>query len=163
MPEQYDKNQFFQALQQQLPALKSQAQFNTFQAAFEAFRGVMNAIFEDLSPNEEASKKALDMAFEAARTATRLTHQLTEVPEASTSKLAEDFKQPPAEFGEYDEQRKLLSEVEHINGLKNLTDWWTTNRVRIDRVKSASLRNPLLDAIREKKVVFEKAERETRP
>jgi hypothetical protein len=151
MPEQYDKELFFKALQQQLPALKSQGQFNTFQAAFEAFRGVMNAIFADLPPDEKAAREALDMAFEAARTATRLTHQLTDVPEAASGKLAEDFKTPPAEFGEYDEQRKLLSELEGLTTLDHLNAWYKTNRKRIDEVVTASLRNPLLDAIRGKK------------
>jgi hypothetical protein len=154
-PTQYDKDQFFQALKLQLPSLKSQAQFNTFQAAFEAFRAVMNAIFADLPPVEKAGREALEQAFEAARMATRLTHQLTEVPEAATSKLADEFKQPPAEFSEYDEQRRLLSELEQLKTLQELTVWWNTVRTRIDRVKSPMLRNPLIDACREKRSLFQ--------
>ena len=158
---EYDKDKFFQALKQQLPALKSQAQFNTFQAAFEAFRAVMNAIFSDLPPVEKVARETLDQAFDAARMATRLTHQLTDVPEAATGKLADEFKQPPAEFSEYDEQRQLLSELAQLPTLQALTVWWNSVRARIDRVKSPMLRNPLIDACREKKASFEQPKPES--
>ena len=155
MPTEYDKELFFKALQQQLPSVKSQAQFNTFQAAFEAFRAVMNSIFESQPPVEKVARETLDQAFEAARMATRLTHQLTDVPEAATGKLAEDFKTSPAEFAEYDVHRALLSELAQLPGLRELTDWYYANRARIDCVKSSTLRNPLLDNIRERKLAFE--------
>jgi hypothetical protein len=158
MPEQYDKELFFKGLQQQFPALKSQAQFNAFQASFEAFRGVLNAIFSSSPLAEQEALEALGKAFDVAKQATKITNQLEEVPEAATSRAAEEFKQPPAEFGEYDEQRKLMTELAHIENLKDLTDWYKTNRARIDRVRSPSLRNLLLDAIRERKVVFGKQE-----
>jgi hypothetical protein len=158
MPEPYDKELFFKGLQQQFPNLKSQAQFNAFQASFEAFRGVLNAIFSESLLAEKESLDALGKAFDVAKQATKITHQLEDVPEAATSRAAEEFKQPPAEFGEYDEQRKLMTELAHIENLKDLTDWYKTNRVRIDKVRSQSLRNVLLDAIRERKVVFGKQE-----
>ncbi len=157
MPE-YDKELFFKALQQQLPGLKSQAQFTAFNAAFEAFRGVLNAIFERQPLAEKESLEALGKAFDVAKKATDLTHKLADDPEAATSKQAEEFKQPPAEFGEYDDQRKLMTELAHIENLKDLSDWYKTNRPRIDRIKSPSLRNPLIDAIRERKVVYEARE-----
>jgi len=163
MPSAQEQELFFKALQQQLPALKSQAQFTAFQAAFEAFRGVMNAIFEGSPLAEKEALDALGKAFDVAKKATELTNKLSEVPEAATSKESEEFKQPPAEFGEYDEQRKLMTELAHIETLKNLTDWYHTNRARIDRVRSPSLRNPLLDAIRERKVVFEQNEKASEP
>jgi hypothetical protein len=155
MPTEYDKDLFFKALQQQLPSVKSQAQFNTFQAAFEAFRAVMNSIFESQPPVEKVARETLDQAFEAARMATRLTHQIADVPEAATGKLAEDFKTAPLEFGEYDVQRALLTELAQLKSLQELTEWYHGNRSRIDCVKSASIRNPLLDTIRERKVAFE--------
>lgn len=159
MPTEQEQAQFFKALQQQLPGLKSQAQFNTFQAAFEAFRGVMNAIFEGKPDVEKAAKGALTSAFEAAHKVTDLTEKLADSPEAATSKAAEEFKQPPAEFDEYDRQRTLMSELAQIKTHDDLRAWWSDNRDRIDRVKSPSLRNPLLDLVREKKVAFEQAEK----
>lgn len=153
---EYDKELFFKALQQQLPELKSQAQFTAFQAGFEAFRAVMNAIFANNPLHEKEALDALGKAFDIAKKVTELTGRLADDPEAATSKTAEEFKQPPAEFGEYDEQRKLMTELAHIENLTDLTDWYKTNRARIDKVRSPSLRNPLLDAVRERKVVFEK-------
>lgn len=158
MPSEYDKELFFKALQQQLPALKSQAQFTAFQAAFEAFRAVMNSIYSSDPVTEKEALDALGKAFDVAKKTTELTNKLADSPEAATSKQAEEFKQPPAEFGEYDEQRKLMTELAHIECLKDLTDWYKTNRARIDRVRSPSVRNPLLDAIRERKVVYEGAQ-----
>lgn len=156
MPAEYDKELFFKALQQQLPALKSQAQFTAFQASFEAFRGVMNAIFGGNALAEKEALDALGKSFDVAKKVTEVTNKLEEIPEAATSKAAEEFKQPPAEFGEYDEQRKLMTELAHIENARDLADWYKTNRARIDRVRSPSLRNPLLDAIRERKVVYDK-------
>jgi hypothetical protein len=137
--------------------LKSQAQFHAFQAAFEAFRGVMNSIFAESVLSEKESLDALGKAFDVAKQATRITKQLEDVPEAASSKAAEEFKQPPAEFGEYDVQRALFTELVMISSLDQLNEWYRVNRNRIDTVRSPSLRNPLLDAIREKKVTFEGA------
>jgi hypothetical protein len=149
--------QFFAALKQQLPDLKSQAQFHAFQAAFEAFRGVMNSIFRESIIAEKEAMDALGKAFDVAKQATKITNQLADSPEAATSKTAEDFKQPPAEFQEYDVQRALFTELVMLSSLDDLTEWYRKNRNRIDLVRSASLRNPLLDAIREKKLTFDQA------
>jgi hypothetical protein len=161
MPEpQFDQQLFFKALQQQLPALKSQAHFTAFQAAFEAFRGVMNAIFEGNPITEGQCMDALNKAFDVSKKMTEMTNKLADVPEAATSKAAEEFKQPPAEFSEYDDARALMTELAHIEKLGPLNEWYQTNRARIDRVRSPSVRNPLLDAIRERKFFFEKNEQD---
>lgn len=156
-PSAEQQAQFFAALKQQLPALKSQAQFHAFQAAFEAFRGVMNAIFRESIIAEKESLDALGKAFDVAKQATKITNQLADVPEAASSKQAEEFKNPPAEFQEYDVQRALFTELVLISSADELTTWYQANRNRIDLVRSATLRNPLLDAIREKKLAFEQA------
>jgi len=148
---QPDMGLFMRALQQQLPGLKSQAQFTAFQASFEAFRAVINGVLERNREAEAVGKEALAKSFETLRVATDLTQKLHDVPEAVTSREAEDFKRPPREFGEYDVQRALLSELEKIQTLSELDEWWTTNRQRVDLVKSPSLRNPLIDFVREKK------------
>jgi hypothetical protein len=142
---------FMKALQQQLPGLKSQAQFTAFQGAFEAFRAVSNAILAKNKEGETSAKEALEKGFETLRMATDLTQKLEDVPEAATSAEAEEFKRPPAEFQEYDVQRSLLSELTKISTLSELNEWWKTNRQRVDQVKNPSLRNPLIDLVREKK------------
>lgn len=141
---------FMKALQDQLPALKSQGQFTAFQASFEAFRAVVNGILTQNTAAEAAGKEALSKALETLRMATHLTRKLEEVPEAATSPAAEDFKKPPTAFTEYDKQRALLSELAKINDLPSLGIWWTENRKRIDEVQTPSLRNPLIDAVRDK-------------
>lgn len=146
-----DMAMFMRALQQQLPGIKSQAQFTAFQASFEAFRAVVNGVLEGNREAEAAGKEALAKSFETLRVATDLTGKLQDVPEAATSKEAEAFKRPPSEFGEYDIQRGLLSELQQIQTLSELNEWWAGNRARIDEVKSPALRNPLIDLVREKK------------
>ena len=146
-----DMGLFMRALQAQLPGLKSQAQFTAFQAAFEAFRATINGILTVNKDAEAAGKEALGQGFEAVRQATDITQKLEDVPEAATSEEAEAFKRPPAEFGEYDIQRALVTELGKVQTLSGLDDWWTMNRQRIDLVKTPSLRNPLIDLVREKK------------
>lgn len=146
-----DEELFIRALQQQLPGIKSQAQFTAFQASFEAFRATINGILERNPAGESAGREALQKSFETMRVATDLTQKLADVPEAATSKEAEAFKQPPAEFAEYDIQRRLLSELGTLHTLSALIEWWADNRANIDLVKSPTLRNPLIDLVREKK------------
>lgn len=142
---------FLRVIQQSIPAMKSQAQFNAFMAAFEALRGTMNAIFAKDEKAEKEFLEALSKGIDAARKMTDITDRLHEVPEASENKLADEFKKPPRQFGEYDLQRTLMSELAQINRLEDLQRWWTENRKRIDDVVSPSLRNPLIDAVRDKK------------
>lgn len=141
-------------IQQSLPGLKSQAQFNAFMASFDAFKGLMNALFTQNTIAEAEYRKALDTSFEAVKKMTDLTVKLSDVPEAAESKLAEEFKTAPRQFGEYDVQKELFAELEAITELDELTRWWASNRQRIDQVVSASLRNPLIDAVRTKKATL---------
>jgi len=142
---------FMRALQASMPGLRSQAQFNAFMAAFEALRGTMQAIFSRNTTAETEFRGALGKSLEAARQVTDITERLSDVPDAAESKLADEFKNPPRQFGEYDLQRALLGELTAIGALDDLSVWWVSNRQRIDQVVSLSLRNPLIDAVREKK------------
>ena len=142
---------FLRVIQKSIPAMKSQAQFNAFMASFEALRGVMNAIFARDEKTERELLDALAKSIDAARKMTDITERLREVPEAAESKLADEFKNPPRQFGEYDLQRGLLSELAQVDSLEALQRWWAENRRRIDDVVSPSLRNPLIDAVRAKK------------
>lgn len=147
---------FAEALKSQLPGLKSKAQMNAFMASFEAYRAMVNAILESNPEHETKAQEALIGSFEVIRKATEITNKLRDVPEAATSKASDDFRTEPTQFGEYDKQRKLLSELEGLKTLPDLSDWYKTNRSRLDAVVTSSLRNPLLDAIREKKVALTK-------
>jgi hypothetical protein len=150
-----DQNLFAEALKTQLPGLKTQAQLTAFMASFEAYREVMNALLEGNHEKETAAREALATSFEVVRKATDISNMLKDVPEAAASKASEDFRNEPKQWGEYDVQRKLLSELAGLKTAHDLNDWYRTNRRRIDTVTAATLRNPLLDAIREKKLSFE--------
>lgn len=153
-----DMDAFSEAVQQQLPGLKTKGQTTAFMAAFEAFRSVVNSILESDPAKELKAREALATGFDTLRKATKLTNMLRDVPEASTSRATEDYRNGPTGWTEYDKQRKLFSELESIQTGSDLNDWYRTNRSRIDEVTTASLRNPLLDAIREKKKALEATE-----
>lgn len=138
-------------IQQSIPSMKSQAQFNAFMTSFDALRGLMNAIFARDPKAEKDFSDGLKKAIDAARMMTEMTERLQDVPDAAEGKLADEFKHPPRQFGEAGLQQTLLAELAEINELDVLTRWWTDNRKRVDDVVSPSLRNPLIDAVREKK------------
>lgn len=145
-----------ESMRQTMPGLKTQAQFNAFIGAFDAFRVVMNAIFESDKAKEMEGRKALDLGFKAAEQTTELSNKLRDVPEAATSKAAEEFKKAPDEFGEYDVQRQLLVELATLGSVDDLQAWYGRTKEQRDKVKSQTLRNALMDAIRDRKLSLER-------
>lgn len=142
------------AMRQQIPNLKTQAQFNLFMKSFDALRHTLNAAFGLDKEGYEKGKEALNMVLNAALQISEVVQKLQETPEAATSKAAEEFKQPPREFQEYDVQKGLLIELEALTSAEGLQRWYDSNRARIDCVVSASLRNELFDTIRKVKHKF---------
>jgi hypothetical protein len=140
------------AVQKQMPGCRTQAQFNTFRTAFDAFRVTLNAIFEGDKGKEAEGRKLLDLAFTAAAQATDISNKLRDVPEAATSKDAEEFKKPPSEFSEYDTQRRLLAELEGCTSVEQLTTWYESTKPARDSIRSQTLRNILMDTIRSRKL-----------
>lgn len=141
--------QMAKTIMSQVPGCHTQAQFNAMMACFDALRLLVNAIFTGADTTD--SRKALDQALEAAAKATEISNKLKDVPEACTSAVSEDFKQPPKQFHEHDVQRALLNELQMIQTREMLNEWYATNRSRIDQVVSPTLRNALFDLIRSKK------------
>jgi hypothetical protein len=138
-------------LKKQMPGLKTQAQYNVALGALDAVRMTLNAIFEDNTDQEVRGREALRIALELARTSTEIARKLSDVPEAATGKLAEEHKNPPAQFHEFDTQRRLLAELESIQTVEALNEWYASTKQRRDAVVTQSLRNVLMDAIRTKK------------
>lgn len=151
-------NVLAQTFKKRMPGMKTQAQFNTFRAAFDAFEAVVNNIFNGNSEKEAESRQLLDQAFTACKQATDISRKLADVPEAATSKAAEEFKKPPAEFAEYDIQQSLLGELGAVQDLDQLKQWYETSKPRRDAVKSQTLRNVLMDAIRSRKMALSPTE-----
>jgi hypothetical protein len=144
-------NPIIAAIQQQVPGIKTQAQFNAFMAGFDALRLVMDAIFQGNAAREIDGHKALVAAFDVARKSTMISEKLADTPEAAVSKAAAEFKDPPRQFVEQSLQRDLLAEVDKFKSVEDLTRWYADNRARLDQVVSQSLRNELFDTIRRKK------------
>lgn len=142
------------AIQQQIPACRTQAQYNAFMATFDAFRGLMNAVFLGRPEGVAEARKIFDLALEVSGKVTDISEKLREVPEAATGPEADAFKNPPTKFTEYDTHKRLMVELQSINTMEKLTEWYTTNRSVLDDVSSPDLRHPLMDLIREKKNQF---------
>jgi hypothetical protein len=150
------KTTMAELLKEQMPGIKSQAQYNAVLGALDAVRLVLNAILEEDKAKETEARKALEMAFDVTAKATEITNKLEAVPEAATSKKSEDFKNPPVQFHEYDIQRKLLTELEHISTLADLNKWYVNTKEQRDRVITQNLRDILMDTVRAKKGMLEK-------
>lgn len=145
-----------EAMRTQMPALRTQAQYNAFCAAFDALRLTMNAIFEGNAARQAEGKKALDLSLDIAQKVTAISEQLREVPEAAGTVGAELFTRAPAELQEHDIQRALLSELAQLETLEELSEWYmaTPTVERRGRVVSQNLRNVLMDSIRERKAAL---------
>jgi len=97
------------------------------------------------------TREAFEKSLEAARSVTELSSRFQEVPPEFRTKASEAFTAPPAEFQEYDVQKRLLMELDTLTTLEELSDWYQRTKNDRDRVVSQTLRNILLDRIREKK------------
>jgi len=147
-----------EAMRTQVPALRTQAQYNAFMAAFDAFRFKMNSIFAGDSAKEAEATKALDSGFDVARKMTEIIAKIQEVPEIAQGPNASMFTQPPAQLQEHDIQRALLSELGQCETLEELTDWYsaTPTKERRDKIVSQQLRNVFFDAVRTKQEELKK-------
>lgn len=140
-----------QALGSQIPNLKTQAQFNVFIAAFDAFRLCMDAAFSGDKAALAKGKETLERSFDAAEQSRDIAEKLKDVPEAAESDEAKEHKDPPKQFKEYDVQKQLMLELTVIQTPDELSEWYEKKKSEMDQVVSATLRNELFDAIRNKK------------
>lgn len=139
-------------LKQQMPGIKSQAQYDATLAALDCTVAALNAIFTSASDKDfDLAREALDLAFRAARKSTELTEKLEEVPEAVTSPAGDVFKKPPAQYHEREIQVQLLADLLSISTYDELTRWYAATKGQRDQIVSQSLRNELLDQVRAKK------------
>lgn len=135
-----------ETMRRHMPGIKSQAQFDAVMTALEATKEILGAILDQDAAREELATTALQAALEVARKATELHGRLSEVPEGALSEAAAPFINAPAP-----EQSELLSQLEAITTMDQLTAWYAFTKGQRDLIKTQSLRNELLDAIRAKK------------
>jgi hypothetical protein len=137
-----------QALRTSMPGIQTQAQLNLVLASFEVLKASLNASF--LGNKEQAAgfRAQLNQALDSADQITALSVKLSQVPEAASSKEADAFKNPPAQFTEQEKAQELKEQLVTIENISDLNAWYKANRAKIDQVVTPSHRNDLLDSIR---------------
>jgi len=140
-----------EAMQKQMPSLKTQAQFTAFMASFDAFRLLMDSIFSQNPTREVECRDVFEKSLKAARDVTEVGAKFEEIPPEHRGKASNPFTQPPSEYHEYDIQKKLLIELQAIKTWDELQDWYTRTKDLQNRVVTQGLRNGLFDAIRLKR------------
>lgn len=149
-----DDQAMLKMMRAQIPNMRTQAHFNIFMASFEALRLTLDAYFGGDLEKAEVARKALTDSLDASQQVVQMEAQLKEIPEDQRSEAASEFLQPPKEFHEFDEQRALMAELDQITSMAQLQAWYAGTADRRNRVVSSSLRNPLIDAIRRKRLGF---------
>ena len=139
----------------QIPALTSGVQVQAVLAAYDAFRFVVNSLLSEDKAKEAEARTTLETAFDVTKKITGVLGQLKDVPEAATGTQASSFSKPMVQEDEL--QAELLAELSAFTDLDAMVSWYASNRSRIDDVKTPSLRNPLIDTIRAKKVTLSRA------
>jgi hypothetical protein len=145
-------------LQQQIPSIKTQGQFNLFSAAFDALRTTMDGYFSGDFEKAAKAREALNKALDNAVRVKEITEKLGEIPPEERSPQANEYLEPPKQFHEYDTQRQLLIELAAIQTRHDLGAWYNRTKDQRDRVSSQKLRNELIDSIRAKRNELESKE-----
>jgi len=142
-------------LRQSMPNLRSQAQYNLFMACFEALRVTLNAYFGAELESAAKARQVLDKALDTAAQITQVSERLKDIPPEQRSDQANEFMEPPRQFHELDDQRRLLAELAALPTLEKLGVWYNENRPVMDNIVSQQLRNELFDAIRKRRKELE--------
>ena len=145
------------ALQERIPSLKTQAQYNLFTTIFETLTTYLDYAFQGDKEGATRLKDGLDKLLASAFTITEIGERLQDEPEAAKSPEAAEFREPPREFQEVDIQRKLATELMTKTSLAELNQWYEETVGERDRIVSQSLRNELFDAIRDRKKTLQEA------
>lgn len=141
----------FNLVRQQMPNLKTQAHFNAFMAAFDALRTTLDGYFTDNPERASRAREALNKVLDMASKINHVAEQAAEVPPEERSERLSEYVEPPKQFHEYDDQRRLRVELAAIPTYEALSEWYQANRKTMDRIVSKSLRDELFDAIRQRR------------
>lgn len=139
------------AFRQQMPGIKSQAQYDAAVGALDASRLVINALLEVDTAREQQARSAFELALDTVRKATELTHRLEDSPEAATSAAAQQFKDEPAQFREAEIEARLTHELQQLKSVEALNNWYLATKGLREKLVTQTVRNQLLDAVRAKR------------
>jgi hypothetical protein len=136
------------ALIKTLRGVKSQAQYDAIAAVLKATLSVVEGTLSGEATNR--SLRAMDLSFDALEKATELTLKLEDVPEAATSKAAEAFKTPPAQFTEGGVVETLKQELSTLTTATAVQEWYQRQATKdaLATIVTPALRNEIMDPIR---------------
>lgn len=139
-------------IRQMVPSIRTQGQYDLYMQAFEALSITMDNYFSnrDATVSLETLNKCLAMAPRVAD----LVEKAEQIPEEERQKDVQGFVQPPVQFTEEEDQRRLLTELASVTTTQALNTWYLGERSRIDKVVSKKYRDELFDAIRAKKAAL---------
>lgn len=144
---------------QQMPSLKSQAQFDAMEATLNITCKLADAIFRSDLESVKQAKEALEKAIGALHTATDLTYKLQEMAEAEKSPTANAFSTEPKEMREGEVYETLLSELGGLKTIGSLNIWYVKNKGRMDVIVTQKSRNDIFDRIRKLKETLVESDR----
>jgi len=136
------------AVRQQMPHLKTQAQFDLVISTFEAMTHYLNASFGGDSNLVKTLRDGLNQALDLAPKLGEVTEKLQASPEATSNT---SFIDAPRQYTENLVHEELMRELAGINSSEALTQWYDKARDRLNHVVSRNIRDSLFDTIRKKK------------
>lgn len=136
------------ALIKAVRGVKSQAQYDAVAAVLRSTVATIEETLTGASTNR--SLRAMDLSFDALEKATDLTLKLEDVPEAATSKFAEAFKTPPAQFTERGVVDALKQELSTLTTASTVQEWYQRQATKdaLATIVTPTLRNEIMDPIR---------------
>jgi len=126
----------------------TQAQFDAYSLALDTLLEYLTASMRGYECRKDIQKGLLKL-INSMDEVNRVAVKMQELPKDQVKNRA--YVEPPREFEEPKVQQQLLDDLVGIGDYQTLSEWWANNRERIDKVQTPELRNPLMDAIRQKK------------
>jgi hypothetical protein len=133
-----------------VPHLTTKMHYAAFMASFEALTRTLDSYFAGDLEKGDQFRDALFKAVDASKNVHDLVEKVREIPAEQRSNQSAAFVEPPREFTEIDEQRRLLAELGAITSQEILSKWYKEQRTRIDSVVTKKYRDELFDEIRSK-------------
>jgi len=133
-----------------VPSIQTQSHFDVFMSAFKALTLAVDSYFSGNFEAGDKARDALGISLDMAKRVSEVEAKIHEIPPEQRSPEAAMFVEPPKEFKEVEEQRRLLAELDAVPTQEDLNSWYKSERLRIDSVVTKKYRDELFDAIRDR-------------
>lgn len=136
------------AMKQQMPNLKTQAQFDLVMRVFEAVQLYLNASFGGDDQGAAHARAALNQGLDLAPKLGVMAEEAAKSPEIPVNPA---YTEEPRQFTEEASYEQLMKELDGIGSAEQLQQWYGAHKEEMDRIVSQGLRNKLFDRIRDRK------------